>query len=91
MVASRKQDLERAQLYLTGAYPLRFDGNGAIADIMASMQFQGFDIDYVNVRNDLVRAVTLEDIHHVAARLAQPEALHFIIVGRPEGVDVTAP
>lgn len=81
------EELESAQTYLTGAYPLRFEGNASIARILASMQLQGFDIDYVNRRNDLVRAVTLEDIHRVAARLADPEALHFIIVGRPEGLE----
>lgn len=83
-------DLERVQTYLTGAYPLRFDGNRAIAGIMASMQFQGFDIDYVNIRNDLVMALTLEDIHRVAARMIDPEALVFVIVGRPDGVEETA-
>ena len=86
-----QDELERVQLYLTGAYPLRFDGNGAIAGILASMQFQGFDIDYVNIRNDLVRAVTLEDVHRVSARLAQPDALHFVVVGRPEGLESTTP
>ncbi|KPQ07299.1 MAG: zinc protease [Rhodobacteraceae bacterium HLUCCA12] len=80
-------DLERIKTYLTGAYPLRFDGNGAIASILASMQFQGFDIDYVNVRNELVRDVTLEDVHRVAERLIKPDALHFIVVGQPEGLD----
>ena len=80
-------DLERVQTYLTGAYPLRFDGNASIAGILASMQFQGFDIDYVNIRNDLVRAVTLEDIHRVAERIIDPEGLHFVIVGQPQGLD----
>ncbi|HHX90302.1 MAG TPA: insulinase family protein [Paracoccus sp.] len=80
-------DLERIKTYLTGAYPLRFDGNGAIASILASMQFQGFDIAYVNHRNDLVRAITLADIERVAARLIRPEALHFVIVGQPDGME----
>jgi len=79
--------LERVQTYLTGAYPLRFDGNESIASIMASMQVQGFDIDYVNVRNDLIRAVTLDEVQRVAARLALPEALVFVVVGRPQGLD----
>lgn len=80
-------DLERAQTYLTGAYPLRFDGNAEIASIMASMQFQGFGIDYVNIRNDLVRAVTLDDLHRVARRLYDPEQLVFVVVGQPQGLD----
>jgi zinc protease len=82
-----QDDLDRVVTYLTGSYPLRFDGNGSIADIMASMQFQGFDIDYVNVRNDLVRAVTLEDVQRVSARLADPESLVFVVVGQPQGLD----
>jgi len=81
------EELSRIQTYLTGAYPLRFDGNGAIAGIMASMQFQGFGIDYVNTRNDLVAGVTLEDATAMARRLYQPEALRFVIVGQPEGIN----
>lgn len=79
-------DLDRTITYLTGAYPLRFDGNAAIAEIMASMQFQGFGIDYVNIRNDLIRSVTLEDVHRVARRLLDPESLVFVVVGQPQGL-----
>lgn len=82
-----QDELERAQQYLTGAYPLRFDGNSSIASSMASMQFQGFDIDYVNIRNDLVNAVTLEDANAMAARLYDPDALHFAVVGQPVGLN----
>jgi zinc protease len=80
-------ELARVQTYLTGAYPLRFDGNGAIASILSSMQFQGFDIDYVNRRNDLVRALTLDDVNRVARDLFHPDELVFIIVGRPVGLN----
>lgn len=79
-------DLDRTITYLTGAYPLRFEGNSAIAEIMASMQFQGFGIDYVNIRNDLIRSVTLEDVHRVARRLLDPESLVFVVVGQPQGL-----
>jgi len=82
-----QEELGRIQTYLTGAYPLRFDGNGAIAGIMASMQFQGFDVDYVNIRNTLVEDVTLEEANAMAQRLYDPEALRFIVVGQPEGIN----
>ena len=81
------EELARIQTYLTGAYPLRFDGNGSIASIMASMQYQGFDIDYVNRRNDMVNALTLEQMNRVAARMFQPDDLFFVIVGRPVGLN----
>jgi len=81
------EELERAKTYLTGAYPLRFDGNGRIADILVGMQLDGMPIDYVNTRNAQVDAVTLEDVTRVAARLIRPEDLHVVVVGRPEGLD----
>ena len=82
-----QEQLDQVKTYLTGAYPLRFDGNDSIASILASMQFQGFPLNYVNIRNDLVNAVTLDDVRRVARRLAQPDALHFVVVGQPVGVE----
>jgi zinc protease len=76
-------ELADAKRYLTGAYPLRFDGNSRIAGQLIGLQTAGLDIDYVNIRNDLVEAVTREDIARVAARLLRPEALTTVIVGRP--------
>ena len=80
-------ELDAAKTYLTGAYPLRFDGNGPIANILAGMQFQGLSQDYIKTRNDQVYAVTMEDIQRVAKRLFQPEKLRFIVVGQPENLD----
>ena len=78
-------ELQRAKTYLTGAYPLRFDGNGPIANILVGMQLDTLPIDYAATRNDKVNAVTLEDIRRVAARILRPDDLHFVIVGQPEG------
>jgi len=80
-----EEELEAAKTYLTGAYPLRFDGNGPIARIMVGMQVQGLPIDYIATRNDQVMAVTLEDIQRVAKRIYRPDDLHVVIVGEPEG------
>jgi zinc protease len=80
--------LDRAKRYLTGAYPLRFDSNGAIAGILVGLQRDGFPIDYPERRNALVEAVTLEDVQRVAARWLKPEALFFVVVGQPQGVAV---
>lgn len=84
-----EEELERIKTYLTGAYPLRFDGNGPIARIMVGMQVQGLPIDYINTRNDKVAAVTVEDVRNVAARLYDPDALRFVVVGQPTGLIAT--
>ena len=81
------KEVADAKTYMTGAYPLRFDGNEPIARIMVGMQMLGLPIDYIPTRNDRVEAVTLDDVNRVAAELLDPEALHFVVVGRPEGLE----
>lgn len=81
-----EDELANAKTYMTGAYPLRFDGNDTIASILVGMQDLGLPPDYPKTRNARVEAVTLEDIKRVAARLIQPDDLHFIVVGQPTGV-----
>ena len=80
------EELDAAKTYLTGAYPLRFDGNGPIANIMVGMQMQGLPIDYIATRNDKLNAVTLDEVNRVARDLLDPDALHFVVVGQPDGV-----
>ena len=82
-------EVDNAKTYLTGEYPLRFDGNGKIASILSGMQLLGMPRDYVNTRNDRVEAVTLDDVNRVAARLLDSGTLSFVLVGRPEGVEGT--
>lgn len=79
-------ELSDAKTYLTGSYPLRFSGNGPIADILVGMQQEGLPIDYPNTRNAQVDAVTRADIARVAERLLDPDGLKFVVVGRPEGL-----
>jgi len=83
------QELDAAKTFLTGAYPLRFDGNAPIADILVGMQMTGLPPDYVVNRNDYVNAVTLDEINRVARELLRPEDLHFVVVGQPVGVENT--
>lgn len=79
-------ELDDAKTYLTGEYPLRFDGNGPIAEILVGMQVTGLPQSYVTERNAFIEAVTLEEVNRVARELVDPEALHFVVVGRPEGL-----
>jgi len=81
------EELAATKTYMTGSYPLRFDGNSEIADILVGLQMDGLPIDYPATRNARVEAVTLDDVKRVAARLFQPDKLHFVVVGQPEGVD----
>ncbi|MEM1074013.1 MAG: pitrilysin family protein [Pseudomonadota bacterium] len=83
------EEVENAKTYLTGAYPLRFDGNARIANIIVNMQMINLPIDYIATRNERVEAVTLEDVNRVAAELLDPEGLQFVVVGQPDGLEST--
>jgi zinc protease len=80
------EEIERVKTYLTGSYPLRFDGNGRIARILVGMQMENLGLDYVNTRNARVAAITKADVDAVIKRLIDPEGLHFVVVGQPEGL-----
>ena len=80
------EELAAAKTYLTGSYPLRFDGNGPIAAILVGMQMERLPIDYAETRNEKIEAVTLDDVARVARRLIRPEDLHIVVLGQPEGL-----
>lgn len=84
-----EKELQDSKTYLTGAYPLRFDGNSRIAAIMVGMQMEGLPIDYIATRNDKVNAVTLEDVNRVARELLDPAKLRFVVVGKPDGLETS--
>lgn len=83
------EELAAAQRYLTGAWPLRFDSNAKIAAQLAGLMSVGESPDYLTRRNDLVNAVTLEDVARAARRLFDPDRFHVVVVGRPEGLEAT--
>lgn len=85
--AVSEAELSDAKTYLTGAYALRFDGNAQIAGILTGMQLSDMPIDYIDSRNAKVEAVTAEDVARVAKRLLDADALRFVVVGKPVGLE----
>ena len=81
-----EEELDEAKRYLTGAYPLRFDSNAKIAGQLAGLMEEGFTPVYLEERNALIDAVTVDDIARVAQRLLHPEALMVTVIGEPEGL-----
>lgn len=63
------EELTAAKAYLIGSYPLRFDTSDKIAGALLGIQIEDLGIDYIEVRNDLIKAVTLDDVKRVAKRL----------------------
>lgn len=81
-----QKELDDTKTYMTGAYPLRFDGNRRIASILVGMQILGLPANYPETRNAKVQAVTLADVNRVAKSLLTPDKLSFVVVGAAPGV-----
>jgi zinc protease len=62
-------ELAAAKDYLVGNFALRFDSSQKIARNLLGFQLDNLGIDYVDRRNDLIRAVALDDVRRVAKRL----------------------
>jgi zinc protease len=80
------EELQKAKDYLTGSYPLSFDTSTKIAHQLAQIAFEGLGIDYPARRNDLIAAVTTDDIRRAAERVIGDGLLLVAIAGRPDGV-----
>ncbi len=80
------EELKEAKSYLTGSYALRFDTSSKVAGQLLQIQLDELGIDYIDRRNTLVEAVTLDDIKRVAARLATARKALVVVVGKPVGL-----
>lgn len=84
-------EVNDAITYLTGSFALDLDSDAKIANVVHGYQIAGRDLDYVNQRNGLIRAVTRDDVNRVIRRLFNPDAFTFVVVGEPEGLTGTEP
>ena len=80
-------ELNEAKTFLTGSYALRFTSNGAIANQLLGLQQEDLGLGYVNRRNSLVEAVTLDQVKAQARRLLHPDRLIVSVVGKPQGLN----
>jgi zinc protease len=77
-------ELEKAKRFLIGSYPLRFDTSGKITANLLDIQIENLGIDYIDKRNALVEAVTIEDIRRAARRFLAEVKLLVMLVGEPQ-------
>jgi zinc protease len=80
-------ELAKARDYLVGSYALGFDTSTKIAHQLVQIAFEDLGIDYIRRRNELVSAVTQEDVRRAAARTIDDAQMLVVIAGRPEGLD----
>jgi zinc protease len=81
-----QQELDDAKTFLTGSYALRFDSSEKIVGFLLSQQILGRERDYINRRNSLIQAVTLEQVKEQARRLLSEPNFKVVAIGKPEGL-----
>jgi zinc protease len=76
-----QQELDEAKSYLKGSQMLALDTSSKLASALLQYQLDQLPIDYIEKRNAIVDAVTLDDAKKVAKRL-WGQGLLTVIVGR---------
>ena len=77
-----QQELDEAKSYLKGSQMLALDTSAKLASALLQYQLDGLPIDYIEKRNAVVDAVTLDDAKKAAQRL-WGHGLITVVVGRP--------
>ena len=75
-------ELDEAKSYLKGSQMLALDTSVKLASALLQFQLDHLGIDYIEKRNAMVDAVTLDDAKRVAKRL-WGKGLVTVVVGRP--------
>jgi zinc protease len=78
-------ELDEAKAFIKGSYALSLDSSSKIAAQLTQIQIDNLGIDYIQRRNGLIDAVTIEDAKRVAKRLYGGSLL-VTVAGRPVGL-----
>jgi zinc protease len=81
-----EEELNEAKDYLIGSFPLRFDTNRKVANLLALIEFFGLGLDYRERYPEFIRKVTREDVHRVANQYLHPEKLITVVVGNQKKI-----
>jgi zinc protease len=79
-----QKEMDDAKTYLTGSFPLAFASNVGVAGQLSAFQTAGLPVGYVEKRNGLIDAVTIDDVRRVAKRLFNADRLTIVIAGNPD-------
>jgi len=77
-------ELEEAVAFLTGSLPLQFTDSRRIASTLLAMRRNGRAVDWLDGRNDRLRAITRDGAARVAGTLLQPGAIAVTVAGQPQ-------
>ncbi|MDP1723565.1 MAG: pitrilysin family protein [Alphaproteobacteria bacterium] len=79
-----EEELNEAKSYITGSFALMLDNTKSIAQFLLRMQKDKLGIDFLEKRNDFIRAVSADQIKKVANDFLSPDKLTFFAAGNPK-------
>lgn len=75
-----ERELEGAQKYLIGSFPMRLDTQGKLANFLTQVEYYGLGLDYPDKYPSLIRAVTRDDVLRVAQKYLHPNNYILVVV-----------
>ncbi len=76
-----EKELEGAQKYLIGSFPMRFDTQAKLANFLTQIEYYGLGLDYPQRYPSIIKAITREEVLRVAKTYLHPEEYILVIVG----------
>ena len=74
------KELEGAQKYLIGSFPMRFDTQTKLAGFLAQVEYYGLGLDYPEKYPSVIHAISRDEILRVAQTYLHPERMILVII-----------
>jgi zinc protease len=78
-------EVRLAKEYLTGTYPIRLETNGGIAQQLLNSENYGLGLDFIQRREAIVNAVTVDQVNAAAHKYLHPDSATLVIAGATPG------
>lgn len=79
-----EKELNAAKQNIVGGFAMRVDTNSKLLDYVTMIGFYEQPLDYLEIFQSKIEAVTLEEIKEVFKRRVHPEWMHTVLVGARE-------
>jgi predicted Zn-dependent peptidase len=78
--------LNSAKSYIKGQFPPEYETSGALANLLISMHYYGFDDSYINNFEKKVDELTVQKANEIAKKYFPIENLQFVIIGKSSDI-----
>jgi len=73
-------EIETAKNYLIGSFPMRFDTQAELSEVLVQVEYYGLGLDYFEKYPDYIRAIDRQAVHRAAEKYLMPDRVISSIV-----------